>query len=264
MPDFLFAIPLLLSGFLLIAALSVFAVVGLMLVRRIVLPRLELHREDGEFTGAMMQSVMMFYGLAVALIAVSVWQTYSDTQKVVSGEATAIAVLYRNVSTYPEPHRGRLQTTLNDYTRFVIDEAWPKQRQGIIPYGGVGHMNRMQAQMAAFEPVSEAQKLRHAVAMAEFNRLLEARRLRLDAIHTRVPRIMWGVVVVGALIGLTTSFFFRVGDVRLHYTLVVLLAAFIGLVMFMILAFDRPFRGDLGLGPDSYQLVYEQLMTTDL
>ena len=100
--------------------------------------------------------------------------------------------------------------------------------------------------------------------MGEFNQLLESRRLRLDAVQTRVPGIMWGVVIIGALIGLTTSFFFRVADVRLHYALVGLLAAFIGLVMFMILAFDRPFRGDLGLSPESYQLVYEQLMTTNL
>jgi hypothetical protein len=28
----------------------------------------------------------------------------------------------------------------------------------------------------------------------------------------------------------------------------------------MILALDRPFRGDLGLGSGPYQLVYEQLM----
>ena len=264
MPDFIFTIPLLLSGLLIIGALSLFAVAGLMLVRRKILPRLDIQSEDGEFTGAMMQSVMMFYGLAVALIAVSVWQTYSDTQKIVAGEATAIAVLYRNADSYPAPQRMRVQAVLRDYTRFVIHDAWPKHRQGIVPYGGLGHMNRLQAEFSAFEPTSESQKLEHAVALAEFNRLLEARRLRLDAVHTRVPGIMWGVVIIGALIGLTTSFFVRVADVRLHYALVGLLAAFIGLVMFMILAFDRPFRGDLGLGPDSYQLVYEQLMTTNL
>lgn len=263
MPDFLYAIPLPLSGLLIIGALSVFAVAGLMLVRRKVLPRLDIHNEDGEFTGAMMQSVMMFYGLAVALIAVSVWQTYSDTQKVIAAEASTIAVLYRNVDSYPQPQRERMQGMLRDYTRFVIDEAWPKQRQGLISHGGVSHMGRLQAELAAFEPADEAQKLEHAAALTEFNRLLEARRLRLDAVHTRVPGIMWGVVIVGALIGLTTSFFFKVGDVRLHYTLVGLLAGFIGLVMFMILAFDRPFRGDLGLSPESYQLVYEQLMSSE-
>jgi hypothetical protein len=71
---------------------------------------------------------------------------------------------------------------------------------------------------------------------------------------------MWVVIVLGAFIALTSTFFFQVADARLHGILVVLLATFMGLVVFMILALDRPFRGDLGLGSGPYQLVYEQLM----
>jgi hypothetical protein len=48
---------------------------------------------------------MVFYGLAVALIAVSVSQPYTDVSKLVSLEATALASLYRDVSGYPEPVR---------------------------------------------------------------------------------------------------------------------------------------------------------------
>ena len=39
-----------------------------------------------------------------------------------------------------------------------------------------------------------------------------------------------------------------------------MLAMFIALVVFMIFAFDRPFRGDLGVSPESYELIHEQLM----
>jgi len=68
------------------------------------------------------------------------------------------------------------------------------------------------------------------------------------------------VILLGALIGLTASFFFRVDDIRLQLIQVFLLAIFIGLIIFMIFALDRPFRGDLGIGPDPYQLIYDQLM----
>ncbi len=47
---------------------------------------------------------------------------------------------------------------------------------------------------------------------------------------------------------------------RLHGILVTLLAMFIGLVIFMTLALDHPFRGDLGVQPEPYQLIYDQLM----
>ena len=46
----------------------------------------------------------------------------------------------------------------------------------------------------------------------------------------------------------------------LQAVMVALLAAFIGLVIFMILAFDRPFRGDLGLDPGPYRQVHDVVM----
>jgi hypothetical protein len=71
---------------------------------------------------------------------------------------------------------------------------------------------------------------------------------------------MWIVVLAGAVISLTASFFFQVDDVWLHQILAVLLAMFIGLVIFMTFALDRPFRGDLGVRADPYQLIYDHLM----
>ena len=84
--------------------------------------------------------------------------------------------------------------------------------------------------------------------------------MRLDAISTGLPGIMWMVILFGAVISLVSTFFFRVAEVTLHAILVGLLAAFIGIVIFMILSLDRPFRGDLGISPAPYQLVYEQTM----
>jgi len=51
-----------------------------------------------------------------------------------------------------------------------------------------------------------------------------------------------------------------VEDERLQKILVLLLSIFVGVVIFMIFALDRPFRGDLGLSPEPYQLIYDQLM----
>jgi hypothetical protein len=256
----LFDLPLLVTGPAIVGSLCLFAVIGLWVVRRHVLPRLRIHVEDSEFTGAMMQSVMVFYGLAVALMAVSVSQTYSDVSKIVSGEATALAALYRDVSSYPEAVRPRLQNELRDYVRYVIDEAWPLQARGKVPGGGVERMDRFQATLGAFEPATEGQKLLHGETLRAYNNMIQARRLRLDAVNTGLPAVMWAVIVAGAFIGLSASFFFKVEDARLQGIQVLFLAAFIGLVIFMVFSLDRPFRGDLGLRPEPYQLIFDQLM----
>jgi hypothetical protein len=258
--EFLFDLPLVVVGPAILAVLWLFALAGLLLVRRRILPRLQISIEDSEFSGTMVQSVIVFYGLAVALIAVNVFQTYSDTAKIVSGEATCLAALYRDVGGYPEPARAKLQGELRDYVRQVIDEAWPLQRRGQVPTRGVEHMNRFQALLDDFEPATERQKLVHGETLATYDRMTQARRLRVDAVNTGLPGVMWAVIVLGAFIGVSSTFFFRVPDARLHAIQVLLLASFIGLVIFMILALDRPFRGDLGLGSEPYRLIYDQLM----
>ncbi len=98
-----------------------------------------------------MQAVMVFYGLAVALIAVSVWQTYTDVASTISAEATAVGVLYRGVSSYPEPTRSRLQQDLREYLGYVINQAWTLQQRGEVPSGGVEQVNDFQAGLAVFE-----------------------------------------------------------------------------------------------------------------
>jgi len=256
----LFDAPLIIIGPAIIAALCLFGIGGLLLVRRFVLPRLRIHDEDSHFSGAIVHSVMVFYGLAVALIAVSVFETYAEVSKVVSNEATTLAALYRDVNSYPDPIRLQLTNELSGYTEYVIHEAWPLQRRGQVPGGGVERMNRFQAILISFEPAKESQKLLHSEALRAYNAMIVARRMRLDAVGTRLPNVMWIVIIFGAVISLVTCFFFKVEDVRLHGILVSLLAMFIGLVIFMILALDRPFRGELGIGPEPYELIHNQLM----
>lgn len=260
MPDSIFHLPLLVAGFIILGSLCLYSVIGLVLVRRYVLPRLRIRNEDSEFSGAMVQAIMVFYGLAMALISVSVWETYAEVAGDVNHEATRLGALYRDVSTYPEPIRSQLQQELQGYTNYLVSEAWPLHRQGVHPTRGVEWMNRFQATLAGFEPSTEGQKLLHAEALRAYNNMLDARRLRLDAMLTRLPDLLWGIVIGGAIISLSSVFFFKVEDGRLHGILVMLLALFIGLVILMILAFDRPFHGELGIGPEPYQLDFKELM----
>ena len=260
MLNFLFDLPLVIVGPVIVASLCLFGLIGLAIVRRRVLPRLRIDDADAEFSGAMLQAVMVFYGLAVALIAVNVWQSASDVSKIITQEATALNALYRDVTSYPEPLRSQLQSVVRDYVNDLIHVAWPLQRQGKIASGGFEQIGRLQRVLGTFEPATEGQKLLHGETLHAYNALIQARRLRLDAVGTGLPGILWLVIIAGALISLGSAFFFKIEDARLQGIQVVLLAAFIGLIIFMIFALDRPFRGDFGVRPDAYQLVYDQLM----
>ena len=258
--DFLFDIPLLLAGPLLVVTISALAVAGLRIVRRRILPRLRFTEEDAVFSSTMLLSVMVFYGLTVALMAISVWEKYSEASGIVSEEASELAVLYRDVSGYPLPVRTQLQDGLREYVEYVIREAWPEQQKGHVPRGGIERIDQFERTLTGFEPSTEGQKILHAETLQAYDRMIEARRLRLDAVETALPGLMWAVILFGAALGLIGSYFFRVGDPRLQTIHVVLLATFMAMVIFVVLAFDRPFRGDMEIGSGPYQLIYDQLM----
>ena len=258
--DFLYDQPILLVRVLVGVSLVAFALGGLAIARRFVLPRLRMTEDDAGFSGAMVQAVLIFYGLVVTLIAVNTWQNYSDVSGAVSNEAGAIVVMYRNVSGYPEPIRTQARSELREYVGYIIHDAWPLQHKGIMPSGGVDLIDKLQTTLFSFEPTTEGQKLLHAATINAYDALIVSRLTRLDAVVGGLPGLLWMVVIMGSVVSLISTFFFRVEDARLHGTLVVLLAVFISLVVVMIFAFDRPFRGDLGLQPTSYQLIYDDLM----
>ncbi len=255
------SLPLFVSGPALIAVLVTLSILSLNWFRRDQLPRLRFGHGDSDFNAAMLASIMVFYGLAAALTAVHVWEVYEKVEQITRHEATSLAVLYRNVSGYPEPVRSVLREDLRAYTDQVIREAWPLQRRGIVPHGGVDHMDNFQADLYRFEPTTGAQRILAFEAVASYSRMMEARRMRVDSVERRLPGVMWVVIVLGAVISIASSFFFTVLDARVHRIQVGLLAAFIGLVIFIIFALDQPYQGGIGLPSTPYQIIYEQLMT---
>ena len=48
-------------------------------------------------------------------------------------------------------------------------------------------MSRFQAMLDKFEPATEGQKILHAETLRAYNQLIQARRLRLDAVNTGLP-----------------------------------------------------------------------------
>src|SRR5882757_6340297 len=121
----------------------------------------------------------LFYGLLLGLIAAATYTTYAETEGAVNAEATSLSALYRDVSNYPEPMRGQLRGEIEDYVRYVIDEAWPLQQQGEVPAGGASMADDIQNQLAAFEPTTEGDKILHAEALSQFTKFIELRQHRL-------------------------------------------------------------------------------------
>ena len=261
MIDFLLSLPLWALAIVLNVWLIGFTLTSLWALRRWVLPRLHLDSDASLFLGAaVMQSGMVLYGLVAALTAVSVWTKHAQVSDTVSQEATAIAILWRDLGGYPQRERDSMREVLRGYTTQIIQQAWPEQRQGRVPRMGVEWLDRFQEPLFSFEPASDSQTILHGQTLDAYGRLVEARRARLDSVSTELPGVMWAVLLPGAMACLFLSLFFRIEDARFQITLMTGLAGFVAMVLFVIISLDRPFQGAMAIPADSYQLIHDQLM----
>ena len=215
---------------------------------------------DNGVIGWIFSAVLGIYAIAIGLMAVATWGNISAAEAIASREAAEIAALYRDLGGYPMPLREKLQGTLVRYTRYVIDEAWPRQRRGEIARNGSLILNELAHEMYPFEPATDGQKIVHAEALRAYNALIELRRQRIEAVDYAVPGTLWSVILIGAMIAIASSYVFSIESFWVHGLMTSLLAAMIGLLVFFMLITDRPYRGKDGVGPDSYELVYRDLM----
>jgi hypothetical protein len=224
---------------------------------------LHVERNHNEAVSYFWSAVVLFYGVMVGLIAVGVWQQFSNTDEKVALEASALAALYRDVSAYPEPFRARLQADLRKHTQDVIQKSWPLQRKGLVPSETNQTLWRFQADMESFQPSNSSQSILHAEAFRTYNNLVELRRMRLHNVESGLPAVVWVVVALGALITLSVGWFFKTTTFAVHFWMEALTALLLGLIIWLLVMMDHPFLGQVSIGPEAFERVYTSLMKTD-
>jgi hypothetical protein len=236
--------------------------VGLFVTRRLIIPRLHYHDGANDAVSGTVQAIGVFYGITVGLIAVGVWNTHSSASDLVSQEASSIGALYRDLGGYPEPTKTELRSKVREYTVFVIEKAWPAQQVGLGQQvdGGTRIMDELQEELYSFQPRNSGEVALHSETLTAYNKLIDSRRLRIDAVDSGLSSTMWAVIWVGAIISIGVAYFYNILDTKLHVILVALMSGFLAMVLFMITINDRPFFGHVRVSSDPYKLILDRLI----
>jgi hypothetical protein len=233
---------------------------GIIVFRPLVRSWINRKRSANDIVGFAFSGFSVLYGLLLGLLAVAAYQNFSSVSDLVDKEASDVASLYRDTQGFPEPKKSVLQRELREYTRFVIEKARPEQRKAIVPIGGAE--TAFANDLMTFKPQDRSEEIIFTEAPHEFNAFLEIRRERLANVTTGIPAVLWWVVGVGAALNIILIWLLYM-EIHVHLILGGVLALFLGIVIFLIAALDNPFRGEVSVGPDAFQLVYDSLMKAD-
>ena len=256
----LYDIPTWLFGLISIVFFNAIGLGGLFLTRTWVRKQHKVDHSHNDIVSYFLAAVTVFYGITLGLLAVGAWTNYTQVETRVDSEAQIVASFYRDACAYPQPTQNLLRQDIRDYVRNVIDVSWPQQRQGYIPENAGLYIDRIQEHLTAFKPQTPADTVIHSEGFKQFNLLVEARRARLNTVTSHMPRALWSLVILGALITLAVTLFFDTQSFNMHLWLTLFLATLLGLMIYLIGTLDSPFRGRGGVSPAPLEHVYRTLI----
>lgn len=250
--DWIYGNPTWLWGAVLVGLFTGVACIGLVLFRAIVPTRPE-HLQN-EVTGGLINIVGTAYAVLIAFIAVATWQALTDADKAVGEEASHVGNLYGDTLGLSQKAAKPIQDALKDYLDRVITIEWPAQRAGRTDAdGGWEILRRVHAGIVAIEPETRGEAVIEAELLRTLNSVYTARRNRLLAAEGAIPAIVWWIIFIGSSLTVGYTYLFDMRDLRHHLLKTGSMAASMAVAIVLIVALDRPFRGDISVSTDAYE-----------
>ncbi|WNG25026.1 DUF4239 domain-containing protein [Cystobacter fuscus] len=226
--------------------------IGMLLTRRWV----HAHwSRSKDVVGFYLSATGVIYAVLLATIAVAAWQNYTQLELGVSQEANLVGNVYHDLEGYPEPARSQMRQALLEYTVAVISRDWPQMRNNLPVDGSTGAADKLIGAWARFKPANSAEVILHTETFSVLNHILGLRRQRIQSADISLLPVLWVVVLLGGFINIALTWLVTTDDVRLNILLTGGYCVSVGLMIFLIVALDHPFWGDVSVGPGAFEFV---------
>ena len=241
-----------LQGLIIVGGTVLLALAGLGTVRRRVdAATLQIHHDVAGFIIAV---VGVVFGVLLAVVVSAVWEDYSHAHVVVDTEANELADLFRLAQAVPDPAGRRLRELARAYAAVVVDEEWEAMGRGAASPAAMAAIDSLWHEVLALEVPEASASPRAGHLLAAMGDLADARRMRLVESRAHVPTVLWFALVGGAICTIGFTFLFGVRQARTQVVMTALLAVTISLNLFVVAVLDQPLGGEMGVGPEAFEL----------
>lgn len=247
-------LPLWASVILVVAAPTMIAMCGPLLVRR----RVELARltTNNEIAGFKFATVGVIYAVILAFAVIAVWEKYSEAEGMVTKEAGAAATLYR-LAAGPEPEAAAAKAALNNYLKLAIDRDWPLMAKEKGSRDTMRALDGLYAAILRLPETAVRKSASFAEMLKQLDAITEARRTRLQLATGIIPTMLWAVLCCGAVMTIGFTFFFGTENLHAQMTMTGILSVIVFMGLLVILSFDHPFSGPVHVEAEPLRIVME-------
>ncbi len=184
------------------------------------------------------------YAVILGFMLYTVWINFGEADLNADAEANAIVNVYRLADGLPDPQRAQVQQAAHSYADVVLNKDWPamsRNDSGQLPSHSINH--ELWQILMSVKAATPTELTAEDHALYELSALAGHRRIRRLQSASRLPAILWFVLIVGGIVTIMSSCMFGASNTRLHTIQVFSFSLLIALVLIAIADIDRPFQG---------------------
>jgi hypothetical protein len=183
------------------------------------------------------------YAVILGFMLFAVWESLGNATLNVDAEANAVIDVYRLAGGLPEPQRTQLQGLARDYVDTAIAREWPEMARGEVPEQSTAIDLEMWKVLMSAKPVSPTEVNVQEHAMSELQSLAQRRLTRIVQSKSRLPKVLWWVLLVGGALTIICSCTLGCNNVKLQTLEVFCFSLLVSLSLVAIAGIHRPFYG---------------------
>lgn len=205
-----------------------------------------------EVGGYYLAMVGTFYAVLLGLIVIDAMTRFQQAEKTVALETSSLIKIYTYAERFPE-QKDKLEKLIEEYIQEITEVEFPLMEKGEISTKARDLAFSMLQIVQVIEPVTENQKAIYPNILTLISDFLDSRRDRTRSNNFGEPVAEWVILIIGAIITITYTFFFTMESDGIHLLMRGMATLMILMSLYLILLFGSPFSGDLKVSPEPFR-----------
>ena len=205
----------------------------------------EARRAHNDLIGWQLSVLGTTYAVIIGFMLYTVWIDFGSAELNTDAEANSVVNLYRLADGLAPNEGARIKVLARAYGDAVVDHEWGEMAVDIIPMETRGIARQMWQTLMASKAASPTEITAEDHALYELSALSGYRRIRLVESASRIPGVLWFVLLVGGVVTIASTCMFGASNGALHGIQVGAFTLLISLVLVAIADINRPFRGSV-------------------
>jgi Protein of unknown function (DUF4239) len=199
----------------------------------------------------MLPPLGIIFGLLVAFIAAQVWGDLDRAHAAVNREASALRAIVLLAASFPGEPETRLRALVHRQIEDAVTQEWPAmaRRRATLTMTPAALAEALQVSLA-LTPRGDGQVAAQREILAAVQNAFDARRQRILVSQSTVNWVKWTALLAQAVCTLLAIAMVHSDNRASAAVAMGLFATGVAVSVVLISSHDRPFMGELSVGPD--------------